>query len=104
MYAGRHDDILTNYSLTIELDPTNAGLWRRRSHACTAADRRDISTRELGTKKGWYDQPPNYDPDVTRRFNETRRCRATESSQIRWSPELLFRRFSYQNSSRPATA
>ena len=35
MYSGRHDDILTDYSLAIELDPANAGLWRRRSHAHT---------------------------------------------------------------------
>ena len=47
MYAGRYDDMLTDYSLAIELDPTNAGLWRRRSHACTAADHRDTSSREL---------------------------------------------------------
>ena len=59
------------------------GLGRRRSHACTAADHRDTSSRELGTKKGRCDQPPNHAPAVTRRLNETRRCRATESSQIR---------------------
>ena len=33
-------------------------------------------------------------PPKDRRQNENRRCRATESSQIRWPPELLFRRFS----------
>ena len=49
--------MLTDYSLAIELDPTKAGLWRRRSHACTAADHRDTSTRELGTKKGRCGQP-----------------------------------------------
>ena len=71
MYAGRHDDMLTDYSLAIELDPTKAGLWRRRSHACTAADHRDTSSRELGTKKGRCDQSPNHAPEVTRRLNET---------------------------------
>ena len=35
MYAGRHDSALADYSLAIELDPTDAGLWRRRSHAHT---------------------------------------------------------------------
>ena len=37
MYAGRHDDALADYSLAIELDPTDAGFWRRRSHAHTIA-------------------------------------------------------------------
>ena len=50
MYAGRHDDILTDYSLTIELDRTNAGLWCRYSHACTTADRRQAASKELGAK------------------------------------------------------
>ena len=30
MYAGRHDDALADYSLAIELEPTDAGPWRRR--------------------------------------------------------------------------
>ena len=33
-------------------------------------------------------------PPKARRQNENRRCGATESSQIRWPPELVFRRFS----------
>ena len=37
MYAGRHDDALADYSLAIELDPTDAGLWRQRAHAHTIA-------------------------------------------------------------------
>ena len=97
MYAGQHHGALADYSHAIELEPTDAGLWRRHSHACTAADHRDTRSRELGTKKGRCDQPPNHAPEVTRRLNETRRCRATESSQNRWTPELSFRRFSYQN-------
>ena len=34
------------------------------------------------------------DKPKARRQNENRRCKATESSQIRWPPELVFRRFS----------
>ena len=37
MYAGRHDDALAGYSLAIELDPDDAGLWRRRANAHTIA-------------------------------------------------------------------
>ena len=37
MYCGRHDDALADYSLAIELDPTDAGFWRRRAHAHTIA-------------------------------------------------------------------
>ena len=37
MYAGRHDDALADYSLAIELDPDDAGHWRRRTHAHTIA-------------------------------------------------------------------
>ena len=37
MYAGRHDEALVDYSLAIGLDPTDAGFWRRRSHAHTIA-------------------------------------------------------------------
>ena len=37
MYAGRHDEALANYSHAIELDPTDAGLWRQRAHAQTIA-------------------------------------------------------------------
>ncbi len=38
--------------------------------------------------------PPTSHQPKARRQNENRRCRATESSQIRWPPELVFRRFS----------
>ena len=37
MYAGQHDDALADYSLAIELDPNDAGHWRRRAHAHTIA-------------------------------------------------------------------
>ena len=37
MYAGKHDEALTDYSHAIELDPTDAGLWRQRVHAHTIA-------------------------------------------------------------------
>ena len=43
-------------------------------------------------------------PPKARRQNGNRRCRATESSQNRWLPELSLRRFSYQNHSRPANS
>ena len=35
--AGQHDDALADYSLAIDLDPTNAGLSHRRAHAHTIA-------------------------------------------------------------------
>ena len=37
MYSGRHDEALADYSLAIELEPEDAGLWRRRAHAHTIA-------------------------------------------------------------------
>ena len=37
MYSGQHAQALADYSHAIELDPTDAGLWRRRSHAHTIA-------------------------------------------------------------------
>ncbi len=37
MYAGRHDEAHADYSLAIELDPNDAGFWRRRAHAHTIA-------------------------------------------------------------------
>ena len=37
MYAGQHDDALADHSHAIELDPTDPGLWCRRSHAHTIA-------------------------------------------------------------------
>ena len=37
MYAGRHDEALADCSRAIELEPTDAGHWRRRSHAHTIA-------------------------------------------------------------------
>ena len=37
LYAGRQDDALANYSHAIELDPTDPGLWHRRSHTHTIA-------------------------------------------------------------------
>ena len=39
-------------------------------------------------------RPPISRPPKARRQNENRRCKATESSQIRGPPELVFRRFS----------
>lgn len=37
MYAGRHDQGLADYSRAIELNPNDAGHWRRRAHAFTIA-------------------------------------------------------------------
>lgn len=37
MYAGRHDQALTDYTHAIELNPNYAGHWRRRAHAFTIA-------------------------------------------------------------------
>ena len=37
MYAGKHDQALADYSYGVELDPDDAGLWRRRAHAHTIA-------------------------------------------------------------------
>ena len=37
MYAGQHNDALADYGHAIELDPTDAGLWRQRAHAHTIA-------------------------------------------------------------------
>ncbi len=37
MYAGRHDQALMDYSNGIELNPNDAGHWRRRAHAYTIA-------------------------------------------------------------------
>ena len=37
MYASRHDQALPDYSSAIELNPNNAGHWRRRARAFTTA-------------------------------------------------------------------
>ena len=37
MYDSQHDDALVDYSHAIELEPADAGHWRRRSHAHTIA-------------------------------------------------------------------
>ena len=52
MYAGRHDSALADYSLAIELDPTDAGLWRRRSHAHTIEPTPSARERRTGRHSG----------------------------------------------------
>ena len=52
MYAGRHDDALADYSLAIELDPDDAGHWRRRAHAHTIVP---THQPEEGIKEGIKD-------------------------------------------------
>ena len=37
MYAGKHEQALADYSRAIELNPEDAGHWRRRAHANTVA-------------------------------------------------------------------
>ena len=37
MYSVRHAEALADYSQAIDLDPADAGLWRRRAHAHTTA-------------------------------------------------------------------
>ena len=37
MYGGRHDEAIADYTTDIELEPDDAGHWRRRAHAYTIA-------------------------------------------------------------------